>query len=81
MSDETSRPDTQCYEIRISEHLDQRWSRCFEGMEVSHLPDGATMLAGRVVDQAELQGILARIGDLGLTILLVRRVEQGTRPE
>ncbi len=35
-----------------------------------------TVLAGPVADQAVLQSILNRIGDLGLTLLLARRQDE-----
>ncbi len=75
MSDQTRGPEGGHYEIRVKGHLGERWSRWFEGMEIRRLPDGETLLTGSVVDQAALQGILARLGDLGLTILLVRRAD------
>ena len=38
-------------------------------------PDGVTVLQGRVVDQAALHGLLARLRDLGLPLLSVRRTD------
>ncbi len=64
------------YEIRVKGHLDQRWSDWFEGLEIRRLPAGITVLAGPVADQAALQGMLNWIGDLGLTLLLVRRQDE-----
>ena len=40
----------------------------FAGMTLSR-EDGTTVLVGRVRDQAELQGLLQRVSDLGLTLL------------
>ena len=37
--------------------------------------DGVTELAGPVRDQAELQGLLRRVADLGLTLLEVSAVD------
>ncbi len=73
MGEEGQRPESEHYEIRVRGHLDQRWSRWFGGLKVTHLPGGETLLAGPIVDQAALQGVLNRIGDLGLQLLLVRR--------
>jgi hypothetical protein len=39
---------------------------------------GRTVLIGFVRDQAELQGYLRRIGDLGLTLISVRAVDEDT---
>ena len=33
------------------------------------------MLAGPVTDQAALHGLLAKVGDLGLPLLSVRRID------
>lgn len=61
------------YTIIVQGHLDDRWARWFSGMEILHLPEGLTRLAGTVVDQAALHGMLSRIGDLRLPLLLVIR--------
>ena len=39
---------------------------------------GHTVLIGDVRDQAELQGLLQRIGELGLTLLSVAAVDAGS---
>ncbi len=60
------------YTIIIQQHLDTRWEKCFPGMEITHLAEGKTQLTGQVVDQSALFGILNRIRDLGLQLLLVK---------
>lgn len=67
----TRRPATDCYELRVEGHLDERWSAWFAGMCLVHQDDGTTTLRGRVADQAELHGVLARVRDLGLTLISV----------
>jgi hypothetical protein len=62
------------YRIRIRGHLDPIWSTWFDGLTVVHADDGATELAARLVDQAALFGLLARLRDLGATLLLVERL-------
>ena len=37
--------------------------------------DGNTILLGRMRDQAELQGLLTRISDLGLTLLSAKSLD------
>ncbi len=58
------------YEIRLQGHLD---AQRFTGLSVRLLPNGETLLSGPVVDQAALHGILARIRDLGIVLLEVKR--------
>jgi hypothetical protein len=50
-------------------------------LTVEHDGAGApvTTMRGIVVDQAQLHGILARLNDLGLQLLLVERIEEHTR--
>jgi hypothetical protein len=68
------------YRIRIRGHLDPSWSTWFDGLTVVHADDGTTELAGRLVDQAALFGLLARLRDLGATLLLVERLTEGEAP-
>jgi hypothetical protein len=65
-----------CYELRVQGVLDPRWSAWFDGLTVTSEPDGATtLIAGPVIDQAALHGLLAKIRDLGLPLLEVRRLD------
>lgn len=63
------------YIIRVKGHLDPQWSVWFDGMTVTHEPSGDTSLSGPVVDQAALYGLLAKVRDLGLTLIAVHQVE------
>lgn len=63
------------YEIKIKEHLDERWADWFEGMSFTYEIDGATTLSGPVTDQAALHGVLNGIRDLGLTLILVQQIK------
>jgi hypothetical protein len=65
------------YEIRLKGHLDARWASRFAGLSLSHARDGTTILAGPVVDQAALYGLLRTVRDLGLPLLSVTHVERG----
>jgi hypothetical protein len=40
--------------LRIEGRLDPQWSDWFEGLAISHLPDGSTQLTGQVIDQPAL---------------------------
>jgi hypothetical protein len=77
MSKGTPPKETDHYEIRIKGHLDSRRAQCFEGLTMTRLPDGETVLSGPIVDQAALHGVLSKIRDLGLPLLSVVRLEIG----
>lgn len=79
----TTDPDgSGWYEIRLTGRLDPRWSARFDGMTLT-TGDGFTLLAGRVVDQAALHGLLHQLRDMGLPLVSVTRVDGqvATRPE
>jgi hypothetical protein len=54
------------YRVVVEGELSNRIA--FEGMTLTH-QDGNTVLTGYIRDQAELQGLLRRVSDLGLTLL------------
>jgi hypothetical protein len=64
------------YCIRVKGSLDQRWSDWFDGFGISPQAGDETLLTGMVADQAALHGLLNKIRDLGLPLLLVRREGQ-----
>ena len=55
--------------------LDSGWSAWFDGLQVTSDERGQTVIAGSVVDQAALHGLLAKVRDLGLELLEVRRTD------
>jgi hypothetical protein len=59
------------YTLRIAGHLDGRWSAWFDGLTMTHEDDGTTTLSGDVADQSALHGLLAKVRDLGVTLLSV----------
>ena len=63
------------YQLRVAGRLDQHWSPWFGGLTLTHEDDGSTSLTGTVTDQAELHGLLARVRDLGVTLLSVTVVD------
>ena len=62
------------YRIELGSNIDEDWSDWLGNFELTHTPDGHTILNGDVADQAALHGLLARIRDLGIPILLVARL-------
>jgi hypothetical protein len=68
------------YQIKIKGHLDLRWSEWFGSLTITHGPAGETTLAGPVVDQAALLGLLLKLHDLNLTLLSLQRLEIDKAP-
>jgi hypothetical protein len=65
------------YEIRIKGHLGREWADWFEGLTLTALDNGETLLTGAVVDQAALHGVLRKVRDVGIPLLSVVCVEPG----
>jgi hypothetical protein len=63
------------YEITVEGILDPRWSAWFDGLQLTCDAAGRTTIAGPVADQAALHGLLAKVRDLGLPLIAVRRAE------
>ncbi len=69
------------YEIRVERQLGPGMATLFPEFSLSD-EDGNTVLRGVLPDQAAVHGVLARIRDLGLTLLSLNRMEeQGTPPD
>ena len=62
------------YRIELQGILDDDWSAWLGNLELTHSEKGKTILMGNVPDQAALHGLLNRIRDLGIPILLVARL-------
>lgn len=63
------------YEIRIDGVLDERWSAWFDGLQITSQLGRTTVIEGHVVDQAALHSLLAKVRDLGLPLISVRRID------
>jgi hypothetical protein len=62
------------YRIVVEGELGPRYASAFEGMTLrSH--DGETDITGPIFDQSHLQGLLARIASLGLTLRSLTPIE------
>jgi hypothetical protein len=68
------------YRIRVKGHLPSEWTEWFDNMTIALEPNGDTILSGPVVDQPALYGLLAKVRDLGLTLISVDRVEDDNSP-
>jgi hypothetical protein len=64
------------YEIRVDGVLEARWGDWFGGLQLSS--DGTqTVISGLLADQPALHGVLAKVRDLGLCLISVRRLGPG----
>jgi hypothetical protein len=63
------------YQIRVKGHLDHHWSGHLNDLTLTHCEDGTTILAGPILDQAALYGVLLKLRDLGVLLLSVNRIE------
>ena len=63
------------YQIRVKGNLDMKWSDWFDGLSIIPQTNDETLLSGPVADQSALHGLLAKIRDLGLPLLSVKRVK------
>lgn len=63
------------YEIRIKGHLGSQWTDWFEGLSITLEEDGDTLLAGPIIDQAALYGLLKKVRDLGISLVSVNPVQ------
>src|SRR2546427_6433849 len=69
------------YHIVVKGHLDREWSDWFDGLTITLVDNGETILSGPVVDQTALHGVLIKIRDLGLPLLSLTRIETGKESE
>jgi hypothetical protein len=63
------------YQIRIKGHLGRAWTDWFDGLAITALDNGETLLTGPVVDQAALHGLLKKVRDGGMPLISVNRVK------
>ena len=65
------------YQIRLKGHLGREWADWFEGLTITALNNGETLLTGAVVDQAALYGLIRKVRDVGLPLLSVVCMKPG----
>lgn len=74
MTDAVAKDQGEFYEIRTKGQIDPSWSDWFEGLTMTYSETGETVLSGPVKDQSALHGLLAKIRDLNLTLILVAQL-------
>ncbi len=62
------------YEIRLENHLEQRWANWFDGWTITNVDEDEVILTCSSTDHAGLHGVLDRILDLRLTLISVKRI-------
>jgi hypothetical protein len=62
------------FAVRAVGHLDPAWTEWFAELAVTQKDDGTTELVGQFSDQSALYGLLARLRDLGATLLMVAQL-------
>jgi hypothetical protein len=67
------------YRIVVRGELSARYVPAFEGMTLA-TGDGQTAITGLVIDQAQLHGLLNRIGDLGLELVSINPTLEPAAP-
>ena len=73
----SDRPAT--YQIRVLGLLDPQWADWFDGFAFAYV-GAETWLTGLVIDQAALHGLIDKLGDLGLVLLSLQRLEHDGSP-
>ena len=71
----------EIYQIVVKGHLDGEWSDWFDGLAITPVDNGETILSGPLVDQTALHGVLIKIRDLGLPLLSLARIETARENE
>ena len=62
------------YRFLLRGELGDRFAPHFDGMQIDS-GGGMTILTGRIVDQAELLGLITRISDLGIELVSIEPAE------
>jgi hypothetical protein len=63
------------YRIVLEGHLSRPWLDWFDGFAFTLDERGRTTLVGPVIDQAALHGLLDRIGELGIPLISINRLD------
>ena len=66
------------YLIRVKGHLDQQWCEWFDPLTITNIENGEAVLAGDLIDQPALHGVLGKVRDLGLPLIEVQQSSGST---
>ena len=64
--------DSSQYRICVEGLLDPRWAAWFDALTITHEKTETLLLTGRI-DQAALYGMIAKLRNLGLTLISIAR--------
>ena len=62
-------------EIRVKGRISEHWSEWFDELEITYTSANETTLQGEVKDQSAMYGLLAKLRDLGLSLVAVNFLE------
>ncbi|MGV1037035.1 MAG: hypothetical protein ACOYD0_08415 [Candidatus Nanopelagicales bacterium] len=65
------------YRFRVQGQLDDHWADWLGGGWIIRNGDGTSTFVLSVADQAQLHGVLARLRDIGVTLLLLEAFDGG----
>jgi hypothetical protein len=65
----------QNVEILIKGQIDMHWSEWLGGLQISHVGQEQSKLAGSIADQATLYGILTKLRDLDMELVALNLKE------
>ena len=68
----------QTVEIRVGEHIDEHWSEWFGGFKIVYTEANETILIGDVEYKSALYGLIAKLRDLGVSLIAVNFQEAST---
>jgi hypothetical protein len=69
-------PFPRFYTIRITGSLHERWKDWFDGLAVTNLANGETLLQGLIQDQSQLVGVINQVHNLNLGLVSVTSEEK-----
>ncbi len=61
----------QKVEMRVKGHMNDNWSEWFQDFEILAIEENETIMVGEVQDQVALYSLIAKMRDLGLTLMAV----------